>query len=346
MDREKNVESEDRGTKHANIEAYVLSTSPLKKSKVGRPYFESIIQTGADDTSKLVGFSSSKRLKIKEFEQNCTPLKLSNVKCQIESTGMKTYLLSDNVPIVGTTVLFEPKAIEHTYIKLEDIALYSVGDDNLRIKACIVKVFPRNVYKGSPVVDTYVAQGGERVKLSLWGDLTNQVTEGKSYLITNVKIRATEPPSISSSMNSELVEIEDVPIDDSDVCEDSTIQIMEGIIISVLSVSWYKSCITCQNAIPEENDANITPEELITCPSCKATCFVVNCEKDGFVKVNFRSNSKETSTLSISASKLSDILDLTNHEENTVKLMLLKAGQLRVTVFNANSSNVIAVSKV
>ena len=316
------------------LSGYIVTTSPVKKSKTGKPYFESYIQT-KDETVKVVGFSAHKRLRLKEFEKNVIPVKIPNLRFQIESTGSKTFFLNDTAQVEGTQVDYEPEMIEYKDIEIANLTDF--GDDHLRLRAQVIKVLPIQIsnYNNLRVQDIFVAQDSYKIQVTLWNDLVSKVKVGDSVLITNVKIKPTDPPYITTTPNTEIQPVKEVAINldelkDEDQIEDS----LTGKIISVISVNKYLKCVTCAAPLHTEQQ---NQEELIDCKTCKSTSLKEMCSQDLVVKLNFRPNDKDIVPLTIYADKLVHLIpNLLTCDSNEIKLALLKSGTLRIVVSKLN----------
>ena len=314
----------------------------MKKAKSGKHYFESFIQTEQDNV-KLVGFSSFKRLKIKEFEQNSTAIKIKDARFQIESTGARTFFLSDSLPIHGTVVDFAPQMIEYQDIAISNLSDYSSGDNSLRIKAQVVKVSPPQTssYNGLQFQDIFVAQGSHKIQLTLCNELVSQVTVNQSILVTNVKIRLTHPPHITTTPNTEISTIDEVAVNSSTLIDDELLETcISGKIISIISVNIFIKCPTCQSPIYDSSPFS----ELINCQNGKSTSLKETCTQDAMIKFNLKEDiSNDIISMTAYADKLKDIVpNIFKANQDDTKIALLRTGKVQVTMkkLSQNVSNI------
>ena len=61
------------------VHGYLHNVSPMKVSKNQNRYFNAILQTGPHDYQDLVCYNPEKRTQMKSLEENCSPVKLSNI---------------------------------------------------------------------------------------------------------------------------------------------------------------------------------------------------------------------------------------------------------------------------
>ena len=99
------------------VSGKIHRVSPMKQGKKAS-YCSVYLQTTPDDNQgmlRLLAFSHAKRNLLKEFEDNKTSVKLTNVSPEIDSTGQKKLLLNNNTLISGSDDCSFPRNIMCAY---------------------------------------------------------------------------------------------------------------------------------------------------------------------------------------------------------------------------------------
>ena len=107
--------------------------------------------------------------------------------------------------------------IRYQDMSISKLSDYLSGDNSLHIKAQVAKVSPPQTlsYNVLQVQDMFVAQGSHKIQVTLWNDLVSQVSMNQCILVTNVQIRLTDSPHITTTSNTEISTIDEVTVDAS-----------------------------------------------------------------------------------------------------------------------------------
>ncbi|KAL9987015.1 hypothetical protein ACROYT_G001249 [Oculina patagonica] len=184
---------EEQKTEHQNyITGYLHNVSPILTSNKTK-YFDMQIQTGEDEVKRGVCFSPPRIDEFNKHSERKSPVKISKFRLDKSTTSV---CMGPDVQLSQVDKLdFERKTLPQ---RLNLSLLNSVFDGQLiSIKAKLINLTAATKFSSTKSAALNKSEADLRdphgsARLTLWGDFTSQVTEGKTYHFTNLRVDGHE----------------------------------------------------------------------------------------------------------------------------------------------------------
>lgn len=240
------------------------------------PYFELTVQTKSA-ARKTLCYSPRKKSKFEDAMTSKSPVKLKNF-----AINKGTIFLNDNVNVSmvdPTTVDFKhnPKLAKDVIVPLRELPGLASGQF-VKIKAYVLKISEANdhhVRQGGIIKrkEVTVADDSTSLNLTLYGDDTEKLTLGKTYIMSNVRLNiAKNRCFLNSSVAKDFNAVECEPLQNTykEDCDTTVKTVCNVVGVSNINSSQY--CPVCNKKCQPCEDAN-----LVTCNGCDSTLRTIAC---------------------------------------------------------------------
>lgn len=340
---------EEQKTEHQNyITGYLHNVSPILTSNKTK-YFDMQIQTGEDEVKRGVCFSPPRIDEFNKHSESKSPVKISKFRLDKSTTSV---CMGPDVQLSQVDKLdFERKTLPQT---LNLSLLNSVFDGQLiSIKAKLINLTAAKKFSSTKSgalnkseADLLDPHGSAR--LTLWGDFTSQVTEGKTYHFTNLRVRKdTYNNNIHlNTAKTGCVIVEAVPFDEP-LCITNTLPLtststsIQATVLGINNSSQYLSCCNCNKKISS------LETNIVECPSCGLKQRPASCKKHWYLQGLFQ-HEKGTINLTFFDDTLKQILgsdaNLESVTQDQLDDMFLSMPKVSIT-YNTKTKIVLNIEK-
>ena len=322
----------------ATVHGVITSLSPIKKGRSAN-YFDATL---SDDTAKLrlVGFNASQQKTIKEFMNSKTSIQFSDCQIKQARRGSKMeVMLKGSTQVKVSPKKFDPSAFNFDDYDSMEIKLSNLNSTNVFDRVTVsVKVLActnaLDVSGGKTKQDITVADNTGVCKVTLWEENIGILDTNASYMLKNflVKEYATIKFLSMAKEGSEIHPISDIgKVKDSEEITDHIETIVNAVIIAVIQLDSYRSCLRCK--------ARVEPCSPPLGRCSKQDCAMLQlfdvCTQQVSVKVLCMSNSHMHSLYAYGQT----VQDLACIDDNSIvtEEALLKSPKLKSLSFNANN---------
>ncbi|KAL9964249.1 hypothetical protein ACROYT_G027863 [Oculina patagonica] len=312
---------EEQKTEHQNyITGYLHNVSPILTSNKTK-YFDMQIQTGEDEVKRGVCFSPPRIDEFNKHSESKSPVKISKFRLDKSTTSV---CMGPDVQLSQVDKLdFERKTLPQT---LNLSLLNSVFDGQLiSIKAKLINLTAAKKFSSTKSAALNKSEADlldphGSVRLTLWGDFTSQVTEGKTYHFTNLRVRKdTYNNNIHlNTAKTGCVIVEAVPFDEP-LCITNTLPLtststsIQATILGINNSSQYLSCCNCNKKISS------LETKIVECASCGLKQRPASCKKHWYLQGLFQ-HEKGTINLTFFDDTLKQILGSDANLESTTDI--------------------------
>lgn len=171
---------------------YIHDVSPIKKAKSGHTQYFNCILQGEGSAKKAVCFSPKKHPLLHDASESHSPVKITRYSL----SKNEEIIIADQTRVTLSKATFDcdERFQRDAVISLND--LHSLAPGQLLNTKCFVgntqEVVEQKVRSGDVVQkqEVTISDSTSSVKLILYGDYVNSLTEGKSYLLKNVRLNS------------------------------------------------------------------------------------------------------------------------------------------------------------
>ena len=347
-----------------SLNGYIHNVTAVTQSRNGSShYFNFLLQVDEARKRRAVCYDDTKHKLLKDYEDSKNPVRILNVKekpsmfdpaeqhlilgrkSRIEP-GSKTdvaFEYDTNTPQEQETPLTTIQGIQ----KLERNKLLTVKGTITLNADSVRDVIMKDGFLVPMLNRCTITDNSATIRLTLWGDLIQQVTNHSSYSITQVRIKTFDNAKYLTTTPSTTI----TPIEEhftppsaqlfQSLFDTETI-FVDNIRLAEAFKTWL-SCSKCQNLLTEEASEKETT--IIKCPNCNAVQPLSSCATSASVRIGIRDSKYELVWLKAFTPIIQQILNYTssdvtlNASEEDVYRQLFKVQNL--TVSYSNTSNVI-----
>ena len=183
--------------------------------------------------------------------------------------------------------------------------------------------------------DKQIGDGTGSARFVLWESFVEACTEGKSYLLTNVRVKhGVDGTYITTPKDTEcsVEEIEDLEVTvSSEEPFGLLTKTVVCFILGVGSVSHYPICCSCNRKLDVAES-----DEFASCENCSMEQKVSLWDKHWFMQVVVKMDDRQKYTLSVFEKEVEELAAIAGLDLSTVSLFelskaLLNIGKLRIT---------------
>lgn len=285
-----------------SVSGYVYSVSPKKKSRKAFPYFEFKIQTGDEQSRRVVCYDESQRPKIRSFQDSREPVKLRNItrKPSIFNPQSLDIFVNKRSKIEkanNSTIDYEfNRNLEEEETSVTELSQLP----NLAVEQ-LLTVEGRVNFDGDPIVrDTdgvqrtmlercAITDDTATVKLTLWNDLIDEVENSTCYILTNVRVKEYDSKKyLTTTPNTEIKRSTNT----FPIADEATFQNLFGIYTIVVPrvelLDHYKKSFSCKSCNRTLTD--ISSENIVKCQQCGAIQQLNTCSQIASIRMAIRND--------------------------------------------------------
>ena len=285
---------------YLDIVGYISCLTPTKISTKNNPFFDATVQV--EDTSSkqvrvMVNNATKRNIFLEKLEAK-SPVKLSNLSSP--TNGRTIFYNSNTGSRLANCEVIDFKYKEQLTSNVEDIlknqptgAFNIVGSIKWLEEGRVVLCGPNKTQRC--VRTGVIADSTGCVKISIWGDLINEVTEDNTVEVTSVKLENFYGPRLSSSTSSTITNtVEQITIN----WEKHDISPMTSILscpeIESVKIHSYLQCVNidCRKKVsPFPGDRAVVCQAA----ACKRKMLVKRCKQSFTVEI-LVSNHEDTAS--------------------------------------------------
>lgn len=345
------------------MKCYVHAVSPVKNSKSSsRRYFNFVLQE-KDNTVRGVCFSPNKHSELHTLQQTKSPVKVSNYVKSQNSDDIIFNQSTKVTPLDSTNIdfLYSDKLTTTGMLKNISCCNDLASEQLVTLKAEVAQISGvkkiQTQHQGTLTKQEVILRDPtDFIKAVLWDSNVDTLTEEKTYIFKNFKIKVYKGDKYLNTPKNETFEANettqfDHPLVEIDVNLGVTSTTITGKVIGVQEVVKTLCCVNCKkNVIPVPGD-----DLLGQCNGCNSMQVVDACEKKCSFRLLLQSteNPLEKRRLVFynqEVQQLKDILGLsldinTSSERNVMVAILQAAKEIKVT-FDSMTSKVIDIVAV
>ena len=318
----------------------------MKQAPTGSTYFNCVLQ-GQHAARKAVCFSPRKHKLINNVSESCSPVKILKMKINNNDSIINDSTQISLVPKASFEVdkRFKSDAI----IKLGDLICLAPGQI-VSVRCHVRKVYSETSHKTRNgdvgKQDVIVSDSTNSVKLILYGNDVSTLTEGKSYLIKNVRFnRFKDTVYLNTTMACEFSYEEIDKIDHMNDSSASTEATILCKIVGVASVNLYTCCINCNKKMQPNDEEEVLP--FLKCGECNSCMLKSSCNvilNLSIVVSDVAQNDNVTIFFANDeAYQLKSIIGFTCSSENELVKSLLSFANIFQVTFDITSKKVVSV---
>lgn len=258
------------------VTGYLHNLSPVKKSDKTN-YFDVQVQTDSK-VVRGVCFSPQKHSQFASFCKNKSPVKITNITIKDKHSECPSILMNNQTQLETAVPTFEVQKMP----PVQNISSLSPVNDRqvITIKAKIVQLSGVKVigtrYGPKKKREGFLVDPYSSIKIVLWENFTNEVTEGETYNFINIKVRKdsseiyvnTPPQDCSIVLCSPFDGVLAIPAKLPDSFTTATVV---GEIQGISNFNQYISCIKCHKKIQADDSA------IVKCENCNMKQKKMNC---------------------------------------------------------------------
>lgn len=276
----------------------------------------------------------------KEYHDNDTPIRLTDFGHSSRS-GEDSIVVNDrtSITVVDEKLPFPPPTKSTEPIDIADISKIN-NNELITVKGIAIKVMgtvrrkTETGYVASQ--DVQVGDNTGSVRFVLWESVVNTCTEGKSYLMTNVRVKhGADGTYITTPRDTVCTvdEIEDlhVTVSSDDLPFGLLAKTVNCFILGVGSVSHYPICCSCNRKLNVAES-----DEFVVCENCNMEQRVAVCDKHWFMQVLVKTDGGEKYNLSVFEKEVEELAAIAHVNLGTISSpelskALLNIGKLQIT---------------
>lgn len=265
-----------------DINGYFHSISPIKKSGSTK-YFNYTVQTEST-THNGVCFALEKKPTIDALAQQHSPVKIQRFSIS-NKYQREDIVINKNTLISPTKVNFEFNNQESNTLSIASISEVAPGQLVL-VKGHLQQLSATKtvVLQSNPVKkqEAFVNDPSGYVKLVLWGNHADTLTEGSTYLFDKVRVKViNEERYLNTPKNENECTISSVakfaetlhPVQNISASKDIVANI-----IGVINMNTYLTCCSCNNSVT-------TKGKIAICTNCSMSMKMTSCNRQWFLKI-------------------------------------------------------------
>ena len=289
------------------VKGYVHNVKRLrKKGTESRAVVNFWLQVSANRKRRVVCYDHGKETLLKEYQKSREPIKLENFGNRRSESGSEEEIVLSKRSRIETVsnndILFEYhdenlEEPEQRFTSLEMIASLG-GDEIVSVKGCL-KVCPESVQEivmnkgtGSTVamVDKCViTDGSGTVRLTLWGDMIQEVVNNGCYIVENVLVKKFEGASyLTTTKRTRISPTEEKFPSITKEYFDSLFEVGKISVEEISLAQDLKKWLSCSKCGKQLSDITSICMRIVKCVKCNAVQPASSCSVKACARIAVR----------------------------------------------------------
>ena len=293
-----------------NKYGYIQKISPVKTAARSRhDWFDFHLQVSPTKVQRVVGFDKTKHPKIKHFQETKSPVLLKNLLIPDDEDNdwlfnQQSYVsqcANADVPFSYVPNFVKSERSESTSQEASDVSLRELKEmapnQKVNVHATLSmgaqepnKIETKSSQALSVKEDCILEDETGTMELHIWEPLFTQLKSNKAYYFQNLTLRYYQGSKFLSTNRNTTYSEETTTLKKlvgPEILTNPEREIIASQLKYVASLSIFSACQLCKKRIGDESG------ESVRCQNCKVRQRIINCRREGSVKLCIQHNESE-----------------------------------------------------